>query len=194
MIGAHDGMIHALIPGVVGLVRQLDVAQVLHVVGPFPAGHDHPDRVALLDAHRLAILAVGHEQSSMALASGTVWLNLPGSAAFINQPTRLFFHAGHRSTMRTAARRSIRCCSPSRERTGPATPCWRCPGTMDHGRAVGMALHEMNAGHRRQSLQVVHAEAQRTVHQAVNGEAMLCRDRFPGSGTSGTARSAAGPA
>ena len=48
-------------------------------------------------------------------------------------------------------------------------------GIVDHGRAVGMALHEMNPGYRRQALQIVHAETQRTIHQAVDRQAMLLR-------------------
>src|SRR5438105_14953778 len=46
---------------------------------------------------------------------------------------------------------------------------------MDHGRAVSLALHEMNPGYGRQVLQIVHAEAQWTIHQAVDREAMLLR-------------------
>ncbi len=38
-----------------------------------------------------------------------------------------------------------------------------------------MALHEMNPGYGRQALEIVHAEAQGTIHQAVDGEAMLLR-------------------
>ncbi len=38
-----------------------------------------------------------------------------------------------------------------------------------------MALHEMNPGYRRQALQIVHAETQRTIHHAVDREAMLRR-------------------
>src|SRR5262249_24449909 len=44
---------------------------------------------------------------------------------------------------------------------------------MDQGRAVGMALEEMHSGYRRQALELVHAEAQRTINQAVNREAMF---------------------
>jgi len=46
---------------------------------------------------------------------------------------------------------------------------------MDHGIAVRMALQEMNPGHGRQALEIVHAETQRTIHQAVDREAMLLR-------------------
>jgi len=46
---------------------------------------------------------------------------------------------------------------------------------MDHGIAVCVALQEMNPGYRRQALEIVHAETQRTIHQAVDREAMLLR-------------------
>src|SRR6266568_2431832 len=46
---------------------------------------------------------------------------------------------------------------------------------MDHGIAVRMALQEMNPGHGRQALEIVHAETQRTIHQSVDREAMLLR-------------------
>src|SRR5215471_16511490 len=38
-----------------------------------------------------------------------------------------------------------------------------------------MALQEMNPRHGRQALQIVHAKTQRTIHQAVDREAMLLR-------------------
>ncbi len=38
-----------------------------------------------------------------------------------------------------------------------------------------MALQEMNPGYGRQALQILHAETQRTVHHAVDREAMLLR-------------------
>jgi len=38
-----------------------------------------------------------------------------------------------------------------------------------------MALHEMNPGYRRQVLQIVQGETQRTIHHAVDREAMLLR-------------------
>src|SRR5262249_34415221 len=46
---------------------------------------------------------------------------------------------------------------------------------MDQGRAVGMALQEVNARYGRQTLQIVHAEAQRTINQAMDREAMFAR-------------------
>src|SRR5882762_9036916 len=46
---------------------------------------------------------------------------------------------------------------------------------MDHRIAVRMALQEMNPGHGRQALEIVHAETHRTIHQAVDREAMLLR-------------------
>jgi len=47
---------------------------------------------------------------------------------------------------------------------------------MDQARAVSLALQEMNPGHGRQALEIVHAEAQRTIHQGPwMGEAMLLR-------------------
>ena len=38
-----------------------------------------------------------------------------------------------------------------------------------------MALQEMNSGNRRQLLQIRHGETQRTIHHAVDREAMLLR-------------------
>src|SRR6266576_4661984 len=46
---------------------------------------------------------------------------------------------------------------------------------MDHGIAVRMAFQEMNPGYGRQALEIVHAETNGTIHQAVDGEAMLLR-------------------
>ncbi len=46
---------------------------------------------------------------------------------------------------------------------------------MDDGIAVRMALQEMNPGHGRQALEIVHAETHGTIHQAVDREAMLLR-------------------
>jgi hypothetical protein len=46
---------------------------------------------------------------------------------------------------------------------------------MDHGRAVSMALQEMDPRYGRQALEIVDAETQRTVHQAVDGQAMFPR-------------------
>ena len=43
------------------------------------------------------------------------------------------------------------------------------------GIAVGLALDEMNPGDRRHPLEVIHAEAQRTIHHAVDREAMFLR-------------------
>src|SRR5580704_8131473 len=54
-------MIHAFIPGHVRLVHDLDMSQILHAERGFPAGDDEPNRVPLLNAQRLAILAVGHD-------------------------------------------------------------------------------------------------------------------------------------
>jgi len=41
-----------------------------------------------------------------------------------------------------------------------------------------MAFQEMNPGYGRQPLQLVHRETQRTIHQAVDREAMLLRIDF----------------
>src|SRR5262245_38809809 len=46
---------------------------------------------------------------------------------------------------------------------------------MDQGRAVGMALEEVNAGYGRQPLEILHPETQGTIHQAVNRETMCLR-------------------
>ncbi len=49
-VGSRDRMIHGLIPGHVGLVYDLDMSQILHAEGGFPAGDDQPNRVTLLNA------------------------------------------------------------------------------------------------------------------------------------------------
>jgi len=49
---------------------------------------------------------------------------------------------------------------------------------MDQARAVSLTFQEMNPGHGRQALEIVHAETQGTIHQAVDGEAMLLRIDF----------------
>src|SRR6266852_555600 len=46
---------------------------------------------------------------------------------------------------------------------------------MDDCTAVCVALQEMNPGYGRQALEIVHAETHRTIHQAVDREAMLLR-------------------
>src|SRR5258708_32904490 len=60
-IGPRNGVIHGFIPGGVGLVRHLDMSQVLHAEGPSPAGLYHPDPVTLLNTQAVAILPAGHE-------------------------------------------------------------------------------------------------------------------------------------
>src|SRR5712664_2011542 len=116
-IGSHDGVIHGFIPGVVGLVHHLDMSQVLHAEGRFPAGDYHPDRVTLLNTHRLAILAIGHDTVVHGLCQGPP-LRKPASSPL--------FSGRLRSTTRKAALRSIRCNWSSPIYTGPATPCWDC--------------------------------------------------------------------
>src|ERR1700674_5325306 len=46
---------------------------------------------------------------------------------------------------------------------------------MDYARAVSLALQEMNPGYGRQALQLLQGETQRTIHHAVDREAMLLR-------------------
>src|SRR5258708_12357916 len=92
-VGSRDGVIHAFIPGMVGLVHHLDMAEVLHVVGPFPAGDDHPDRVTLLDTHRLPILAVGHDAVVHALFQRTGVTELSTGLPSITPPPPPFFPA-----------------------------------------------------------------------------------------------------
>src|SRR5205807_2238319 len=46
---------------------------------------------------------------------------------------------------------------------------------MDDARTVSLTLQEMHPGYRRQPLEIVHAETQRTIHQAMDREAMLLR-------------------
>src|SRR5258708_35326961 len=60
-IGSRHGVIHGFIPGVVGLIHQLYISQVLYAERRFPAGNQQADRITLLNPQRLAILAVGPE-------------------------------------------------------------------------------------------------------------------------------------
>jgi hypothetical protein len=46
---------------------------------------------------------------------------------------------------------------------------------VDHGGAVAMAFQEMNPGYRRQVFEIVHGEAQWTIHQAMDREPMFRR-------------------
>src|SRR6202521_1457653 len=46
---------------------------------------------------------------------------------------------------------------------------------MGHFRAVSLALQEMNPGYGRQALELLQRETQRTIHHAVDREAMLLR-------------------
>ena len=45
--------------------------------------------------------------------------------------------------------------------------------TMERGRAVSMAFHEINPVYGRQPLQILQAETQRTIDHAMDREAML---------------------
>src|SRR5881409_2823625 len=92
-IGSRDGVIHGFIPGVVGLVRHLDMAQVLHTEGPFPARDYHPDRITLLDTQRLAVLAIGYENVIHGLSQWNGVTELARVRPFVNQPGRLLFQA-----------------------------------------------------------------------------------------------------
>src|SRR6266446_6930206 len=158
----------------VGLVRHLDMAQVLYAKGPFPAGDDHPDRVTLLNTQRLAILAIGHENVVEGLCQRKGMTKLARVRPFVNQPARLFFQAG------LVQQHGKRHSGPFAATGHPVNKLDRQPHVliarmMDQRRAVAMALQEMNPGYGRQALEILHAETQRTIHHAVNREAMLLR-------------------
>src|SRR5206468_11298383 len=71
----------------------LDMAQVLHTEGPFPARDYHPDRITLLDTQRLAVLAVGYENVIHGLSQWNGVTELARVRPFVNQPGRLLFQA-----------------------------------------------------------------------------------------------------
>jgi hypothetical protein len=55
---------------------------------------------------------------------------------------------------------------------------WQLPMVatmMDDAGTVSLALHEMNPGYGRHALEIVHGESHRTIHQAVDGQAMSLR-------------------
>jgi hypothetical protein len=78
-IRTRDRVVHRLVPRVVGLIDHLDVLEIFHAEGRFPAGRDHADREALLDAERIAVLRIGDEGVVHGLAIGMVWLKLQAS-------------------------------------------------------------------------------------------------------------------
>ena len=129
-IGSGDGVVHRLVPRVVGLIDHLDVLQIFHAEGRFPAGRDHTDRETLLDPKRIAVLGVGDEGVVHGLAHRHRVTEIAGIAAFIDQPRAGGFDAdfsqqhGQRDAGPFAAARH-----PVDVLHG-RVPCSRCP---DHG-------------------------------------------------------------
>ena len=173
-VGPHHGMIHALIPGVIGLVHHLDVFQVLDAERGLPAGNEQPDRVTLLDPKRLAVLAVGDEHILHRLCDRHGVREFAGVVALGNQPRPLRLdpdliqqdgqrHAGPLAATRHPVNELDR------------QPHVRIALAVDHGGAIAMAFQEMNPGDRRQALEIVHGEAQWAIHQAMDREPMFRR-------------------
>ena len=50
-----------LVFGGIGLVTELNAAQILHPADPLNAGHHQAQRVAVFGAQHLAVLAIGHQ-------------------------------------------------------------------------------------------------------------------------------------
>ena len=167
-------MIHAFIPGHVRLVHDLDMSHILHAGGSFPAGDDEPNREPLLNAQRLAILAVGHDHVLHGLRQRKGVSKFSSVSPFRHQPARAFVHA---SLVQQHGKQHA---APFAATGHPVDELDRQPqdrivGTMDRGRTVSMAFQEMNPGNGRQLLQIRHGETQRTIHHAVDREAMLLR-------------------
>src|SRR5437667_8236844 len=117
--------------------------QPFHAGGPFKAGYQQPQRVTLLRTDRLAILSVGHDDVVHGLSQRKRVTELALVRPFRNQPTRSFLHAGlvqqHRERHAgpfTAARHPMDVLDTQTH--------LRIVRTMERGRAVSMAFHEIN--------------------------------------------------
>ena len=144
--------------------------QPLHAVGRFPAGNEQPQRVTLLTTHRLAILRVGHHHVVQRFRQRKRVRKLVRVRPFRHQPARPFLQA------RLFQQHGKRHAGPFAATGHPVYELdgrhLRIAGTV-MGRAVCVALQEINPGDGRQSLQLLHGETQRPIHHAVDREAML---------------------
>ena len=147
-------------------IDDLDALQPLGVKDPFEAGNHQPQRKSVLRPHGLAVHAVGDDAVVHRLGDRHARRALHFLRAFGDEPRCAAFQAALLEQRREehagpfgAARHAVRFLN----------------GLRAPRRSIPCALDEMQAGHGREALQVVHGERQRTVHQAVDHEAMLAR-------------------
>ena len=145
-------------------VDHLDAPQPLGVEDAFEAGHHQPHREPLLRPHRLAIHAVGDDAVFHRLGHRHARGALHFLRPFRDEPGCPAFQAALLEQRR-------------QEHAGPFGTA-RHPVRLLHGRrsprrSIARALDEMDAGDRGEPLQVLHGEGQRTVHHAVNHQAVL---------------------
>ena len=181
----HVGVVGGFHFEVVGRVHHLDAAQVLHIADAFPAGNDHPQGIALLGTHRLAILAVGHDHVVHALLKRNA-LGMPvGVRAFGHQPAGILLHSGFLEQQREQHPRPFAGTDSSmyllnnkralRQRRGIGHLNSLHHGLVVRHPAVPRALDKMNPRDRRQPLQLLHREHQGPVHHPVDHQPVLAR-------------------
>src|SRR5207249_12187684 len=89
-----------------------------------------------------------------------------------HEPTRPFLHAG---LLQQRAERHPRPFTASRHPVYvlDRQPHLRIVRTMEHRRTISMALHKINPGYRRQALELLQGETQRTIDHAMDRKAVL---------------------
>ncbi len=157
-------------------VHQLDSTHILRRQDSFEARNQQPYRKTLVGPHRLAVHAVGHENVVHGLGDRHARRAHDFLRAFCNEPFCCALDAGLLEQRR-------------QEHSGPFGTAGHPVGFLDGlrrgPRAVARALDEVKAGDRREALQVVHGERQRTVHQAMDHQAMLLRIDIRQEGAAG---------
>ncbi len=165
-VGHQVDVMHRLVAAAVGLVAHLDAAQVLHPAHALDAGHHEAQRIALLGAQHLAVLAVrdqhfavldhrhrdgaGHRRAVGALGEHEAAALVVGAAHVEHHLER---HAGELA---------------AREHAVGVLAGRHCDVAPFHA-GVGAALDEVEARHRRQPHDLVHGEDLRGLQQALVG-------------------------
>ena len=75
------------------LIRDVNAPQPFHVVDALPSRHDKPQWKALFRTHRLAVLAVSHEQIVHGFLHRDTFGVLHGVGALRHDPGGAFLHA-----------------------------------------------------------------------------------------------------
>ena len=163
----ETGVARTFHPRHVRAVHEREAAQPFDVDVALPAWHDEPERIAVVRAQRLAVLAVGDHYVVHRLRQGQAALVAGGISALGNDPGR--------------ARLDARFAQQERQRhTGPLAAGRQAVRTLDafrrgwpsHSR-VARALEEEDARGGRQAFQLLHGQDHRAIDQAGDEETVL---------------------